>query len=81
MWNYIKEQVVNLLDKLIDDRMAYSDKLLRNILIVLGFLSEKVAGTQVAVTLNEKAVDFTLSCLINDSIVSSQSTVILSNLV
>ena len=59
-----KDQIDLLTRKLTINEKRYSEKIERNILVVLSCLSEKIAGTSIASILSEKTIDFTLNCLV-----------------
>ncbi len=57
------DQIKVLTDKILLDCKVYSNKIQRNILIVLSCLSEKVAGTFVAKCIIERTLMFLKNCL------------------
>lgn len=60
-----KEQIYMLSEKMLLDSKIYSEKIQRNILVILSCLSEKMAGTYVATCIYEKSIQFIENCLNN----------------
>ncbi len=59
------EQIKRLVGKLFLTENEYSEKIQRNILIILSCLSEKVAGTSVASYINDLTIQFIRACFVN----------------
>ncbi len=60
-----QDQIESLTKRLTANEKAFSEKVKRNMLVVLSCLSEKIAGTSLASILNENTVDFTIDCLVS----------------
>lgn len=58
-----QDQVNLLMEKIVIDNKAYSEKIERNILIVLSCLIQKVSGTPTAQCLMDGNIEFALRCL------------------
>lgn len=63
---YIKDQINQLMDKIEIEKKSYSEKIERNILIILSCLIQKVSGTPTAQVLIERNTEFTMRCLVID---------------
>lgn len=59
------EQIKRLVGKMLLVENVYSEKIQRNILIIMSCLSEKVSGTSVATCINEMTIPFIQECFQN----------------
>ena len=58
------------MEKIVIDNKVYSEKIERNILIVLSCLIQKVSGTPTAQTLMDGNIEFALRCLVGWGLIS-----------